>query len=225
VDIKDLNNIASFNDKKCENLSLALLTAYSLYWLEEWMIPTTIEAISVINFKFFPSKFSMVGFPQYPDALRTNRSLLQLGRKYRNMVTGSNKKGFFLNQKGRDEAEGLVKRIGMPSEAGKAIISKDAESKNVSARGDKQARTKHPEDVMAEVKNSTLFRLYSENNFTKPPLIHLLGLLKLYENAPKREKMRILREYEIAAEQVGEKEVIDFVRQIQLKFKDYIDRN
>ena len=85
MELKDIDKIKSVGARD-KSISLTLLTAYSLYWLEEWMLPTTIEAISILNFKLFPSKFAMVGFPNYPDALRTNRSLLQLGPKYGNLL-------------------------------------------------------------------------------------------------------------------------------------------
>jgi len=189
------------------------------------MLPTTIEAITILNFKLFPNDFTMVGFINYPDALRTNRSLLQLGKKYRNLITGSNKRGFYLNKRGREEAEFLIKKLGVPKISGKKQkILKIDEKKQVD-RGSKQARTVHPEDTIKELRNSTLFRLFKEGDFNKPPLIHLLGLLNLYENALEKEKKTRLKNIEIAAKQLKDKEVQEFIGLIREKFVDYINTN
>lgn len=221
MEIKDILKIKSFEEDVYKDISLALLTSYSLYLLEEWMLPTTIEAVSVINFKLFPSKFAMVGFPEYPDALRTNRSLLQLGPKYRNYLTGSAKNGYYLNEKGYEEATSLKKRLGLPEIEGKFNKIKERKELPKVERGQKD-RTIHPEDVMSRVRNSTLYRLYSEGRFEEAPIIHLLGLLRLYENAPAKEKKKRIKEIEELAKQVGDKEVLKFFDLLKKNFHHYI---
>lgn len=53
MELKDILKVKPFYEKTYKDISLALLTAYSLNLLEEWMLPTTIEAVSILNFKFF----------------------------------------------------------------------------------------------------------------------------------------------------------------------------
>lgn len=225
MELYDILKIQSLSEKTYKDISLALLTAYSLYWMEEWMLPTTIEAVSILNFKLFPLKFSMVGFPEFPDALRANRSLLQLGPKYRNLLTGAAKKGYFLNSRGRAEAEGLIKLLGIPKLADKEIDVPLLKEKSVPKEGIDQPRTIHPENVVKEVRKSTLFKRFKENDFETPPLIHLLGLLKLYENAPAKEKKSRLHKIEIASKQIDDKEVSEFIKLVKEKFSDYIQRD
>src|SRR6266567_8909650 len=112
---KDLVKIASMDRSVYKNESLAALTVYSLFWLHEWQLRRTIEAISVLNWRLFPDKFAMVGWPEYPDAFRTNRSLLQGQPKYRNWLTGSASTGFSLNERGLDVARELLSKLGPPS--------------------------------------------------------------------------------------------------------------
>ena len=50
----------------------------------------------------------MVNFQEYPDAFRTNRSLLQMQPKYRNLLTGAATKGFSLNERGMDMGQGIM---------------------------------------------------------------------------------------------------------------------
>lgn len=221
MEIKDILNVKPFEESLYKDISLALLTAYSLYLLEEWMMPTTIEAVSVLNFKLFPSKFAMVGFPEYPDALRTNRSLLQLGPKYRKLLTGAAKNGYYLNTKGYEEAGSLKKILGLPELSGKPIKIKGREELPQVERGQAD-RTIHPEDVMNRVRNSTLYRLYSEKRFEDAPVVHLLSLLQLYENAPAKEKKKRIKEIEVLATQIGDKEVLKFLDSLKKKFYQYI---
>jgi hypothetical protein len=84
--------------------SLVHLTAYSVYWLTQWGIPTTYENVSVLNGRLFPADFSMQGFPELPDAFRTNRSLLQMRPKYRGFATSDPREGVHLTEKGKTEA-------------------------------------------------------------------------------------------------------------------------
>src|SRR4051812_16271551 len=112
---RDLVKIAPKYPKIYEDLALTSLTAYSLYWLHAWELRRTIEAIAVLNWRLFPVKFAMVGFPEYPDAFRTNRSVLQCQPKYRNLLTGAATKGFSLNDRGVEVARELIALVGVPT--------------------------------------------------------------------------------------------------------------
>jgi hypothetical protein len=85
VDAKDRRRYAEF--------SLAHLTAYSVHWLNVWNIGTSYENVSVLNGRLFPADFAMTGFPELPDASRTNRSLLQMRPKYRGLATTDPRRG------------------------------------------------------------------------------------------------------------------------------------
>ena len=91
--------------------SLAALTVYSLFWLHQWQLRRTIEAVSILNWGLFPDKFAMVGWPDTLDAFRTNRSLLQGQPKYRNWLTGAASTGFSLNERGLDIARDLIRKL------------------------------------------------------------------------------------------------------------------
>ena len=106
VDARDLLGIDPKDRQVYEpfGFSLAHLTAYSISWLTTWEIPTTYENIIVVNGRLFPAQFALVGFPEFPNALRTNNSLLQMRPKYRGFATSDPRKGVFLTEKGREAA-------------------------------------------------------------------------------------------------------------------------
>ena len=105
---QDLAKVAPKDSALYEDIPLTSLTAYSLFWLHRWQLRRSIEAVAVLNWRLFPKKFAMVGFAEYPDAFRTNRSLLQGQPKYRNLLSGAASKGFSLNERGMDIARDLV---------------------------------------------------------------------------------------------------------------------
>src|SRR5437660_7065532 len=109
VDPKDQNLYEPFQ------FSLPHLTAYSIGWLATWEIPTTYENISVLNARLFPAQFALTGFPESPDAMRTNRTLLQMRPKYRGFATSDPRKGVFLTEKGRDAAARGMEAVGAPT--------------------------------------------------------------------------------------------------------------
>src|SRR5207245_8248663 len=92
--------------------SMAHLTAYSVHWLTVWEIPATYENISVINARLFPSKFALAGFPEFPDAMCTNREILHLRPKYRGFATSDPRRGVFLTEKGREAAAKVLDTLG-----------------------------------------------------------------------------------------------------------------
>src|SRR6266545_7704558 len=101
--------------------SLPHLTAYSIHWLTQWEIPTTYENISVLNARLFRAEFALVGFPEFPDAMRTNRTLLQMRPKYRGFATSDPRRGVFLTQKGREAAAKIMEAVGAPTFEGKQV--------------------------------------------------------------------------------------------------------
>ena len=141
-------------------VALTALTAYSLYWLHQWRLTRTIEAVAILNWRLFPLKFAMVGFQEYPDAFRTDRSLLQMQPKYRNLLTGAAVKGFSLNERGMDTAIDLIRTLGTPStDAGESLGT--MEKRDIPKRV-KSDRSIEPERELERVRKSKLFGQMAE---------------------------------------------------------------
>lgn len=222
-DKSDLLKIIAFDSPEYRECSLTTLTAYCIFWLAEWSITTTLENVTVASHKMFPVKFALVGWPQFPDANRTNRSILQMRPKYRNLASSASDKGVFLNQKGVEEARDLINRIGQPLFEGetrrpKTVMPIKAE------RGKGKARSVHPEDLLNRVHKSQLYGLYSESRFEEAQAIHLIGLLGVYDHTPSREKRRKLKELVDAAFEVGDKQTEEFLKKVSDRFEKYLSK-
>jgi hypothetical protein len=216
---KDLVLIDAVPDKLTEGVSLAKLTAFSLFWLHEWGIRRTMEAVSVLNWRLFPEKFAMVGFPKYPDSLRTNRSLLQGQPKYQNLLTGTATKGFSLNSRGFAIAEDLVRTFGVPrTTVGGITFHGDAQQRApvTSSRG---ARTVDPREDVRRIKDSTLFDKWKRDVITERDIIHVHTLLGIFEHTPAKVRRQVFNNLKQSAEQVGDEEALQFLSDMHQRFR------
>ncbi len=214
---KDLVKIASMDRSVYKNESLAALTVYSLFWLHEWQLRRTIEAISVLNWRLFPDKFAMVGWPEYPDAFRTNRSLLQGQPKYRNWLTGSAGTGFSLNERGLDIARGLLARLGPPATTtGEEATASIGTIPTQSAR----PRSLEPQREVERARKSRLFEKWKSQIMSERDLIHVHSLLNIFDHTPAKVRGKRMRDLERSAEDVHDSEMAAFLADVRAQFAE-----
>lgn len=217
---QDLISIDAVPQKLTDGVSLAKLTAYSLFWLHEWGIRRTIEAVSVLNWRLFPEKFAMVGFSNFPDSLRTNRSLLQGQPKYQNLLTGTATKGFSLNTRGIAVAQDLIGTFGVPrTTSGHSTTDSDRAQKRVSVTSARGARTVDPAEDVRRVKDSTLFEKWKRGVITQRDIIHVHTLLEIFEHTPLKVRRQIFNELKQSAEQIGDEEALRFLSDMHQRFR------
>ena len=91
--------------------ALAKLTTVGILKLHNAEIDANFENVTVILYKLFPEKYSLVGFPEFPDTLRVNRAMtshcITAG-----WIDGTLKRNsYLLTPKGRIVAEDLLDQI------------------------------------------------------------------------------------------------------------------
>ncbi len=222
-DKSDLLNLRHFETKVYGHYALTSLTAYCLYWLQEWGISSTLENLSIASHKMFPVKFAMVGWPQFPDINRTNRSVLQMRPKYRNWATSASSKGVFLNQNGIQEAKALIEKLGSPVfEGEKEAATNPALIR--SERGTGKPRSVHAEDKIDQLRKSYIFDLYLHSRFDEVEAIDLIQLLNVYDHTPSRVKKLKLKEYLDAAKELNDEEALGFLTKVSERFSKYLNK-
>jgi hypothetical protein len=112
-----LDEIVASPVERYSGISTTDLLAYVLANMQEHGVRPTFEAIAVAAYRFFPEKFSLVGFPDYPDASRVGRTLLQCRPKYRNLVRGSASSQFTMTERGEARALDVAHRLANASAA------------------------------------------------------------------------------------------------------------
>lgn len=169
-------------------IDLNRLTVFTIYTLRREDVPATIENIAVANYKMFPRRFAMVGFPEYPDVLRVNRALLQLRPKYRNWATGNTKLGWALTTAGIAEAKALSARLG------DAVPEYSASEEDLEAEpAGVSKRTIHDEDVIKRIRATSLFEK-AQTDWQDVGALEVFDVLEAYTHTPAEVLRRKLRE-------------------------------
>jgi len=224
IDARDLLRV----DSKDRNLyepsefSLPHLTAYTISWLATWEIPTTYENISVLNARLFPSEFALAGFPKFPDAMRTNRTLLQMRPKYRGFAASDPRKGVFLSEKGRQAAAKVMEAIGVPTLEGKPVESNIVADDRVATSWGE--RTRKPAQIILDCRGKLLYRRYTEGKFEETDIVHFLGLVSLYDHTPASELRKAVRQLRADAQSAGDNEFLVFLDRVEERFSTYLNR-
>ena len=201
------------------NIDLNRLTVFTIYLLNQLDIPTTLENIGVANFRMFPRRFAMVGFPDYPDVTRVNRALLQLRPKYRNWAMGNAKLGWQLTVAGEEEAKALLRKLGDNGVAGVGASAGDVEAEP----SGRSKRTVHAEETTDRVRASPLFAKYREGWKDVDPL-EVYDVLEAYTHTPPDALRHRLKRMRNAATSAGDQEVVTFLDELGRRFALMFER-
>jgi len=145
-----MNRIKAFDPSTYENADLDSLVVYTAVVLEHLGVELSLENIIVGAFKLFPKRFSLLGYPEFPDATRVEKSLWRCKGKEKKWIDGKTRHGYLLNDKSeiiakqtKDQLSGLALR--KPRNASrmrrkdsllKEIIDSPAYSKYISGEGE-----------------------------------------------------------------------------------------
>jgi hypothetical protein len=205
------------------HFSLVHLTAYSVFWLSQWEIPTTYENVSVLNGRLFPNDFSMQGFPELPDAFRTNRSLLQMRPKYRGFATSNPREGVHLTEKGSAAANAVLTAIGPPSFEGRVVPASTPEIDPRRPNKDKD-KSRNPANIVQDIRSKILFRHFREGKLPEAEIVHLLGLVGLYDHTLPGELRKAFSQLRKDAQETSDDEVLRFLDSVADRFQSYLNR-
>jgi hypothetical protein len=203
MDKSFFDTLSAFNPDKYQAISNDELLAYSLNLLKQNAVPATFETLVVTTFKLFPESFSLIGFTEFPDAARINRSLLHSRPKYRNLMDGNAKNGFSLTTKGREAAEKTEKRLTGDSQS--VEVPKKAKPRRI----DDQTFT--GSKVVEKIENSILFQHWSAGDMAKVGPYDIWSFLEALPYTEKSALKLIINSYREAAVMTGRKDILSFL--------------
>lgn len=206
-----LGELVEYESSLYENIDLTGLAGFALHTLHQRQIPTTFENIVVTAFRLFPKKFSLEGYPEYPDAARVGRTLLQLAPKYRNWARGSVQKGFVLTASGLSKVENVRKAL-----EGEQPILKERSQTSLS-------RTMDLSKELELVEQSSLFQKWKEGKLGEGTTLEFLDLTGAYAYTAGRVFRERLRALENAALQMDRSDLIEFLRSVKEHFASKIN--
>lgn len=110
--------VPQYDSKLYSLIALNDLVTYSVYFLTRIGEPRSSENITVACFLLFPARFSLRGYPQWPDSTVVNKRWIDCRNK--GYITGSTASDFSLTPKGLTLAEKVEKML----EGTRPIISR-----------------------------------------------------------------------------------------------------
>lgn len=204
----DIRELEPFDKNKYEELSLNQLAVYAIDFMQLHGVPLTIENVTVVLFRLFPTKFSMVGFEEYPDAARVNRALLQLRPKYRNWAVGNVKQGFTLTRAG----ESVAKHTHQVLTGQKSLVPpRKAVEENA-------GRTRAQEEDIKKIENSALFSKFKDSKLGDVSSMDFYDMLEAYPQSPPQALRKLLADLSKQAKYLGRGDIQDFLAWVKRRF-------
>ncbi|MBI1979656.1 MAG: hypothetical protein HYY45_22150 [Deltaproteobacteria bacterium] len=111
TDKEKIERLKPLDVAKYQNVDLNHLVMYAVGQLETIAADLSFENVVAASFKLFPKKFSLLGFPLYPDAKRVHDCLFRCTFKANQWLGGKTRQGFVITDRSRTfikEAEDLL---------------------------------------------------------------------------------------------------------------------
>ena len=133
-----------FDIASYDSIDLDRLVIYAIIELEKLGIELSLENIIVGAFKLFPKKFSLVGYPEFPDATRVEKSLWRCKGNKKQWIAGKTPHGYLITDRTRSIA-----------------IQTENQLSNSAVRTQKTpSRMRRKESILKEVVSSPAYEKY-----------------------------------------------------------------
>ncbi|OGX27285.1 MAG: hypothetical protein A3D10_08655 [Omnitrophica WOR_2 bacterium RIFCSPHIGHO2_02_FULL_48_11] len=192
---------------KYEDIDLDRLAIYAISQLEKIGAELSFENAVMASFKLFPQKFSLLGFPDYPDANRVMKCLWRLTSKVKPWLSGKIKQGFVVTERGRahiKEVEDILR--------GQYQVVKKSPSK-----------TRREELLLKEAMSSTAYLKYIEKQNDSISEGDLCDMLQGTLNSDRKmlkENFFLLQKY---AHELKQRNLLDFFNWLEQRFTQFLD--
>jgi hypothetical protein len=184
------------------------LILYAVSILGESEIEPTFDSVVVAAFKLFPSRFSLIGFPEYPDAKRVHDCLWHCTYKTKMWLSGNAKSGFNITEKGRYILKETKRRLSGEVEAPRKFGTK--------------ARRKEVYFIDL-LRKTSAFRKFTVGNGNTISSMEIRELLRVGNEASKEILRKNLQRYLEYAQKLEASDAQEFLKFVQTKWGDLFD--
>lgn len=142
-----IEELQPFPYEQYKGIVLDPLVIYAINEIAERGIDPSFENIVAASYLLFPRKFSLQGYPTFPDALRVDHVLRRSIYKTRRWLRGKSKQGFTL------------------TDVGYKILREVKEALSVAPKSSKEySHTRRYDRLLAEVRRSSAFVKYQQGD-------------------------------------------------------------
>ncbi|MFA5292577.1 MAG: hypothetical protein WC496_06025 [Phycisphaerae bacterium] len=210
TDKEKVEKLKSFDPAKYNSIDLDRLVIYTVTKLGEYKIELSLENIIVGAFKLFPKKFSLAGYPEFPDATRIEKSLWRCKTKKsrkKQWIGGKTPHGYLITDESRT--------ISSQTEA-ELSDSMPKKPKKTSTK------TRRTESILKETTNSSAYIKYingKSDSITEADLCYLLQGTLDSTRETLRENLVSLKKF---AEELERKDIFKVLCWLEEHFKDFL---
>lgn len=202
----NIQAITSIEGQRYCKIDLDHLVMYAVAQLEKLGLDLSFENAVVAAFRLFPKKFSLLGFPEFPDAKRVHHCLRRCTFKSKQWLGGRISQGFVVTDKSRAifrETENLL--FGQ-SEAKLGATS----------------QTRRQEVILAELESSPAYAKYASGHMDLVTEADLCFMLEGTLDSSRDLLRRNLEQIRVFARQLGRADILVFLEHLEQRFKAYL---
>jgi hypothetical protein len=202
-----LRTLAPAEYSSYESIDLDRLVIYAVARLVEMNLELSLENIIVTTFRLFPKKFSLVGYPEFPDATRVEKCLWRCKGTRRGWLGGKTPHGYILTEKGRMVADHAASLL----------------ASALPRKGKTASQTRRKESIIAEVSSSRAFDKYVRGEGDKISEAEFCNVLQGTLDSLKETLRENLDSLKVIADEVERKDISGFVEFLQNRFAAFLN--
>jgi hypothetical protein len=199
---RTLDKLKPYPFEVYNGVNLNWLVLISVGIVEENGIDLSFEHIVIAAFRLFPQKFSLLTYPEHPDAKRVHDALWRCTYKNRQWLMGKTSQGFAFTQRGRQELEVAQKALRKDYRPTKKTFS----------------HTRRFEKLLAEVKASPAYTKYMKGQRDKVSEAECCHVLQGTLDSDRRVLLDNLTKLKEMAAGLQEKDVVGFMDWLGQRF-------
>lgn len=199
--------LKAIDSSNYESIDLDRLVIYAVAKLAEMNLELSLENIIVATFKLFPSKFSILGYPEFPDATRVEKCLWRCKGPKRGWIGGKTPHGYTITETGNQIANQAANHLLNPIAQAHKLLS----------------QTRRRESIIAEVKSSQAYQKFIEGNQDKISEAEFCYVLQGTLDSLKETLRNNFESLKIIAEELQRADVSKFIKFLEKKFSKYLN--
>lgn len=206
TDKEKIEKLKPLNVAKYQNVDLNHLVMYAVGQLETIAADLSFENVVAASFKLFPKKFSLLGFPSYPDAKRVHDCLFRCTFKANQWLGGKTRQGFVIT----DRSKAFIK------EAEDLLYGLRAKKTRVTSK------TRRKEFLLEEVLSSPAYLKYANgqgDSITEGDFCFLLQGTLDSSRETLSKNLAVLKSF---AGELQQGDILKFLDWLEDRFKDFL---
>jgi len=191
-----------------DGVNLNWLVLLAVRAVEDNGIALSFEHIVIAAFRLFPNKFSLLAYPEHPDAKRVHDALWRCAYKNRQWLLGKTSQGFAFTERGRQQLE-LARRA----------LQKDYQPTKKTF-----SQTRRWEKLLAEVRSAPAFAKYTRGERDKVSEAECCHVLQGTLDSDRRVLTDNLTKLREIASGLKQEDVVQFMEWLGQRFARFLER-